>query len=388
MANYHILFGFRQEELELKIVNIIKKKGHDVIYAERDSKESIRAYLSEHKDCACAVLREGMGEEAYSAEDFAELTDERDINIVAIVEGIHKGTDYMQTLYGAGITSAILVSDKVGAFPADIARLLMEKRTRKQARKTYGIIGNKIKLDVITYETYVHYYTKLVNMEEGINIVDRYLSIVKELSVKQAADFTKKLPLELRRELTKYEEFHIVLDSMRRQGIPVNIKKPADVRKGLTDEEFMRAIGKRQAKAKKVSAQIIVPEVDEKQAVADKKSGSGKTKTDKSVATGLTAEAEENVFFQEQEEKENSSTEINASENNAVREVSPVEKKPTSIKNELPKQTVKKKETSKPIKRDMSKKEKKNGIRWKYILITFFAGLIVLGLWYVLLMYL
>jgi len=294
----------------------------------------------------------------------------------------------MQTLYGAGITSAILVSDKVGAFPADIARLLMEKRTRKQARKTYGIIGNKIKLDVITYETYVHYYTKLVNMEEGINIVDRYLSIVKELSVKQAADFTKKLPLELRRELTKYEEFHIVLDSMRRQGIPVNIKKPADVRKGLTDEEFMRAIGKRQAKAKKVSAQIIVPEVDEKQAVADKKSGSGKTKTDKSVATGLTAEAEENVFFQEQEEKENSSTEINASENNAVREVSPVEKKPTSIKNELPKQTVKKKETSKPIKRDMSKKEKKNGIRWKYILITFFAGLIVLGLWYVLLMYL
>lgn len=382
MANYHILFGFRQEEMELKIVNMIKKKGHDVIYAERDSKESIRAYLSEHKDCTCAVLREGMGEEAYSAEDFAELTDERDINIVAIVEGVHKGTDYMQTLYGAGITSAILVSNKVGAFPADIARLLMQKRTRKQARKVYGIIGNKIKLDVITYESYLHYYTKLVNADEGLNIIDRYLSIVRELSVKQAADFTKKLPIELRRELTRYEEFHVVLDSMRRQGVMVNIKKPDNVKKGLTEEEFLRAIGKRETKAKKVSAEVIVPEMDMQ------KESTGNSQKEKPLSSEAVAESEENVFFQEQLDEEKSLKDIETVSVDRDTNVSSAKNDaPASVKNEMPKQTAKKQTQKKPSVKNVNTKEKTGGIRWKYVLITFFMGLVLLGLWYVFLMF-
>lgn len=379
MASYHILFGFRQEEMELRIVNMIKKKGHDVIYAERDSKESIKAYLNEHKDCTCAVLREGMGEEAYSAEDFAELTDERDINIVAIVEGTHKGTDYMQTLYGAGITSAILVSSKVGAYPADIARLLIEKRTRKQARRVYGIIGNKVKLDVITYETYVHFYTKLVNMEEGINLVDRYLSVVKELSVKQAADFTKKLPLELRKELARYEEFHVVLDSMRRQGIMVNIKRPADVKKGLTEEEFMRAIGKREVKAKKVAAEIIEPGVDSEKSKSKPKKSDKEEKEDKKE---VTTESEENVFFQEQLEDESTS------DTEKVENTSSGDATTSVVKNELPKHTTtkgnNKKSVQKPVQKPAKiKQEKKAGkIQWKYVLITFLIGLVLLGAWY------
>ena len=258
----------------------------------------------------------------------------------------------------------------------------MQKRTRKQARKVYGIIGNKIKLDVITYESYLHYYTKLVNMDEGLNIIDRYLSIVRELSVKQAADFTKKLPIELRRELTRYEEFHVVLDSMRRQGVMVNIKKPDNVKKGLTEEEFLRAIGKRETKAKKVSAEVIVPEMDMQ------KESTGNSQKEKPLSSEAVAESEENVFFQEQLDEEKSLKDIETVSVDRDTNVSSTKNDaPASVKNEMPKQTAKKQTQKKPAVKNVNTKEKTGGIRWKYVLITFFMGLVLLGLWYVFLMF-
>ena len=135
MATLNILFGFQQEETRGKIVQEILRCGYQVEYDIRTTKEGIRAYLNEHKECEYCVLREGMEAEQFSAVEMAALTDTRDINIVAIIDRNHYGTDFMNTLYAAGITGAVMVTEKKGADPRLIAHLLMEKRSRKKARR-------------------------------------------------------------------------------------------------------------------------------------------------------------------------------------------------------------------------------------------------------------
>ena len=134
-----ILFGFKQTEIEVKIIELLKQQGVEVTYTERETKGSIKAYLEEHKDCTTAVLRECMGGETYSANELAELTDSRDINIILITNKSNKGTEFLQILYAAGITSAILVDEKNGASAKQIAWLILNKRKRKEARNYYGM---------------------------------------------------------------------------------------------------------------------------------------------------------------------------------------------------------------------------------------------------------
>lgn len=242
MADFHILFGFKEEVVIPKIVAAIRRGGHTVTYTERTTKESIVAYLEKNKDCCHAVLRECMGPESFSAKDFADLTDVRDINIVALVEAEHKGTTFMDTLYAAGITSGIIVSPQKGAAPGRIAELLLNKRTRKAARKYYGLQESEVRIEVMTYGEYIMNYSILMNSEIGINIIDRFIGIVKRLSPKQVAHFIKSLPANVLKEMQGYEEFWLVIDTLKKNKINITGTKPSSLKKGLTEEQFRNAV--------------------------------------------------------------------------------------------------------------------------------------------------
>lgn len=99
---------------------------------------------------------------------------------------------------------------KKGADPRTIAHLLMEKRTRKKARQYYGMGERNVSLNVLTYQEFVQQYSTLMNENAGLNLIDRYLTVVRHLSPRQVADFTKRIPAEVRKELTRYEEFYLV----------------------------------------------------------------------------------------------------------------------------------------------------------------------------------
>ncbi len=282
----NILFGFKQTETEVKIIDLLKQHGIEAEYTERETKGGIKAYLDEHKECTTAVLRECMGSESYSANELAELTDSRDINIILITNKSNKGTEYMQILYAAGITGAILVDEKSGASAKQIAWLIMNKRKRKDARTYYGMKSGKVNLDILNYDTYVRLYTYLLDEERGLNIVDRFIYVVNQLSLSQTVDFIRRLPIEVRSKLNKFEEFHLVLNTLREAGIEVKAEKPANLIKGLTDEEFIKAIkGEKKTTTK---------------AESDSKKEERKEKAEEETAGNPGEAIKQNVFFNEE----------------------------------------------------------------------------------------
>lgn len=242
MADYHILFGFKGEKVIPKIVAAIRNEGHKVTYTERTSKESITAYLEKNPTCEYAVLRECLGPESFSARELANLTDTRDINIVALIDSEHKGTSFMDTLYAAGITSAIIVDSKHGATAGKIAELLLRKRTRKAARKYYGLQDGEVRIEILTYGEYVLNYSILMNDELGLNKVDRFLGIANKLSAKQLGQFIASLPGNVLKELQGYEEFWFVIEALRKYKININLARPTTLKRALTEEQFKTAI--------------------------------------------------------------------------------------------------------------------------------------------------
>lgn len=243
MANFHILFGFDDTDIVRTIVNAVKRQRNEVEFATATTKDAIRDYLYRNKTVTTLILREVMGTESFSAEELAQLNDTMNYNIIVVVDASHRGQPFMQTLYAAGITSAILLGEKSGAAPATIADLVLNQRSRKKARDYYGMSNVNVKIDILTSDMFVEKFAMLTNESIGFNIIDRYVQVVRRLTVKQAVDFTRKLPPNIIRELMEYEEYYKVLDYFKRNGYKVNTgKRPKNLKKGLSDEVFLEAL--------------------------------------------------------------------------------------------------------------------------------------------------
>lgn len=267
MAKYHILFGFDESDIVRTIVNAIKSQRHEVEFATAVTKHDIRDYLHRKKTVTTLILREVMGTESFSAEELAQLNDTNNYNIVVVVDSSHRGQPFMQVLYSAGITSAILLSEKSGATPATIADLVLNQRSRKKARDYYGMSNVNIKVDLLTSDIYTEKLALLMNEAAGFNLIDRFVQVVRQLTVNQAVEFTAKLPPNMKRDLMEYEEYYKVLEYFKRHGYKVATgKRPKNLKKGLSDEVFLAALssGKRVASRKleqknRVPVQKAVP---------------------------------------------------------------------------------------------------------------------------------
>lgn len=233
MSERHILCGFDVPEFEKRMKVLLKEKGYDAITYTQLSKKGVKEFLEQNPKCDTVILLEASNfKKSYTAEEVASLTDKRDINVIIVLSSRHIGTDYMKTLYVAGITNAVFqMGRRDGASAKEIVELIIHKRNRQEARKYYGI--EHLDMDptvVIDMDTYAECFERLHKNEE---LLVNYLQVCADMSPKQIADFTKRMPEDDRDYLAQFEEFHMLMDAIRKLGVEIKIKKPRKTKVGM-----------------------------------------------------------------------------------------------------------------------------------------------------------
>lgn len=242
MPTINVLFGFDEPEFEHAVENSLKELGYNVESTVKLSKGSIRDFLVANPKYDTAILLEVVSRtNKFTADELALMTDERDINIIPVLNVNLKGTEYMQTLYSAGITSAVF-SSKKGATVQDITQLILHKRTRREARDYYGISDKPIELGFLGNDTFTEYYNHLSSEQYGNSLIERFINVCNHMSQKQIADFIRRLPSEVLDELKLYEEFHMIVSLLKEFGIDLHIKRPRKVQIGLVTPENMQLL--------------------------------------------------------------------------------------------------------------------------------------------------
>ena len=227
MEKLEILFGFHFPEFEKELSKALSNMGYDAKIIEKHTKMQIREYILMHRECQVVILKERDETMSFTAEDFALLTDENDdLNVICVLSEEKRGTDYMQILYAAGITNAVFQNGNEGVRSSKIATLCIQKRSRKEARKYYGIASVDIDIGMLSPEAYSVYYQSLFNEENGRTLILRYLNVASRLTASQNEDFLNRLPKDLIDELREYEEFFVILDGLKAHGIDMKYKRP------------------------------------------------------------------------------------------------------------------------------------------------------------------
>ena len=249
MERMDILFGFRAPDFEKVIAEKLYDKGFEAVIVEKCDLVQIREYISMHPDCKTLILSEKNETLEFTAEQFALLNDDSDdLNIICLLGKEKYGTKYMQTLYAAGITSALFGKDggrdKKGRkkelfLPNDVVDVCIKKRTRKDARKYYGIANVGVDIGMLSPETYTVYFKALFNEENGKNLIIRYLNVASKMTPAQNEDFLEKLPKDTLEELKEYKEFYDFMDALKAQGVRVNFRRPKHVKVGILDSGML-----------------------------------------------------------------------------------------------------------------------------------------------------
>lgn len=233
----NILFGFNAPEFSNNIVQELKNRGETVNSQVCLSKREIKEFLVGHPEFRHVVLLETLYKvdgttEMYSAEELARMTDTHNINIIVVLAGKHRGTNFMKTLYAANITSALFQDEKQGASEEMIISLIMKRRSRRNARTYYGIDRRPIKYSAVGGE-HIDVLNALENSEYGQSMLERFLILTKGMPAGELGDLIENLPLDIKDELSRYEEFYILLDAIKQKGGNVKYRKPKKVEFGL-----------------------------------------------------------------------------------------------------------------------------------------------------------
>lgn len=231
-----LLFGFDVPNVISAVVKYVRSCGYEVSYDIKVNKSSIKAYLEDHADCSTVILKEVVSaNSSYEADELAELADLRDLNIVLILGERHKGTKYMQTLYAAGITSAIFQKGRGGVSYKEIAELILNKRNRRDARTYYGIGSDNVDIGLLSAVEVRENIDKLNDEEYGVSIADRLIYVAKKMSPQQTADFIRRLPENYIEELQCFEEFYQLVEFLNKQyKMKLPYKRPRNLKKGIS----------------------------------------------------------------------------------------------------------------------------------------------------------
>ena len=182
MQDMNILYGIDYPQLQEAVEGHLVKAGYRVESATRITKSSIRDYLRANPSCTTVILLEVLknpdGSIAkYTADELAMLNDENDLNIIVVLSENLRGQEYLSVLYNAGITSAILQSGNMGVSAEDIVNLCIRPRSRKEARRYYGISGKSTDMLGENSSLYAVAFEKLGNAEYGAKRMEIFLDL-------------------------------------------------------------------------------------------------------------------------------------------------------------------------------------------------------------------
>lgn len=171
-----------------------------------DTYTAVQAIIEDNPDYDNIVLLERVSRDRkISLKELTDLTEERELNVIPIIDVQHKGTDYCRELYAAGITSALFDAGN-GVNPWDITEVIRKKRTRRDAKIYYGIAENVVAegtLSDLMINDKLKYLTN-GNMNE---IGRRYIDCVVNMTRSQNLEFLRYIPKEILSELVNTSEF-------------------------------------------------------------------------------------------------------------------------------------------------------------------------------------
>ena len=227
--------------LKKQLQKAAEEKEMELQIASRYRKEGVYQYLAEHADFRYVILQEILQTSSpYKAEDVALLTDERDIRVIIVLNKGHAGSRYMRILYAAGILDALYEED---ARAENIVGLLAQGRTRKEARKYYGIeFPSDVEraLQIVDEKKLKSFLEYIENGGPYQEIRDRYEFLASRMIAAENVCLMRQLPSEWDKILSDSELFryyHDLIFPKRRKGLFRLLKKdkkilaPKDIKK-------------------------------------------------------------------------------------------------------------------------------------------------------------
>lgn len=246
-----VLLGFKlrsedeDRDVEKRLTIQLKTLGYEPTILRRSTKKEIQSYLKDNTECCHAVLMEMVGMATWSQNELAELVDDRDIRVVVVLTAARaRQTEYLSTLYAAGITSAIFEHGHSGASAEEVAELLVRPRSRREARRYYGIEIANIAIRSLTNEMYNGYCCRLMDKENGPSVMARLLKIAESVNPYQMGDLLSKLPQDILDELWQYTEYAQLRAQLKESGIKVPYHRPRRTRSMEDDLSFNEDAGR------------------------------------------------------------------------------------------------------------------------------------------------
>ena len=244
MREINVLFGFKNKKTEDSIVKELQALGWAVNGEMRFRKHMIKEYIQEHPELDAVILKEYLdGGERYGTQELVELADDSNLNIVVVLRNSHRGHDMMRELYNAGILNAYFTSGNRGANPEKLVELMVNPRTRRQARAYYRIEEKPLHKEILSHEEFRDCYMYLTNEDEGINIIDRFTAVSRWLTPQQMGVFVTTLPDDVLDVLKQYQEFYKIHAQLyKRRYVREPYKMPKDAEQALSPQVLARAL--------------------------------------------------------------------------------------------------------------------------------------------------
>lgn len=248
MATLNIVFGFEEAKFQKTIERTLIGLGHEVHIQCKYSKNAVADFLRTHREYTHVVLKENFSRSKYTDVELAELTEERDINVIVVLAKSHKGTPYMETLYAAGITGALFMegNGNSDATVQNVTELLLHKRKRVDARKYYGI-GEKvnIRLNSISDGKLSDLLQSLDDVSYGSDVGKRFAQLCTTLSPKQVVDFITRMPRDTKAALEKCDDYWMVITALEAHGVTIKSKKYQQNIKNFSKRARIKAANER-----------------------------------------------------------------------------------------------------------------------------------------------
>lgn len=208
MKQLKIVCGFTNiEEIRKKLIESAQARGYGLEIIHRYRKEGVLQYINENHSFHTIILQEILQQSSpYTAEDLAALTDERNVNVIVSLDPNHYGNEFMRTIYTAGIMNALFDKD---AYADQIIDLIIKGRSRKEARKYYGIenrMDAEKEMELINEDKMERYLNYLYDgpYEE---CESRYEFVASQLSPYEHLNFIKQLPPQITKLLVENETY-------------------------------------------------------------------------------------------------------------------------------------------------------------------------------------
>lgn len=242
MKEIRVLYGFSSERIANSIESAVRSLGYKVTGTMRPTKQMLKEYVESHPKTDAVVIKEYLdGGARYGIEEIVGLADDVNTNFIVILNPSFRGKDAMKELYSAGILNVIFSDEKKGVKPELIAELIISGRTRRQAREYYHIDRKVLKRQMLTKDEYDEMYSYLANRAEGINLMERFVTVSRWVSPEQLAIFIRSLPEEACTALKKYKEFYDINNKLFRQTlVGEKLKCPKDAIEGLSPDIYAK----------------------------------------------------------------------------------------------------------------------------------------------------